>query len=473
MESANSSIAYKTRRRTRSEEKTVKSRIDRRRTRIGFLSHLQDSDDDSDLGFSSKASDTESQFGESDAASSSSSRAEEGNPIQENPVGDDCDKECVAPKNRRKRTSSNVFLESDSESNSGTGGAPVRKCKAKKRYTSFREDSEASDENTEWDKSSAIFNEKKEKEDSNRVKERQIKLKQLSQKIRARRGSYSNVTLEDSDDESFQGYPVTLSESNSDEENGSMKDFIDDDDDEEENNGAEFGIKDEAPAEKSFMINHIPLFSSCSHYSHFQTVVKALLINALDNTFLKSLYDGTRRKKYAQEMRTSLHFYDERFVLPRLENLKQRSRWKERYKERVECYPSMKVVSIGVRRGPCQACEMHRHSKYMVILSGQQYDTKTLEDDSFMPHDKQGLNVGSVCVERTQVYHRLRHFKYHLFKLCCSVLEQEEEHEDEPVKDVVLKVYSLLDGQGWIKKQYDQFEDCLNDADYFQEEKLD
>lgn len=196
MESANSSIAYKTRRRTRSEEKTAKSRIDRRRTRIGFLSHLQDSDDDSDLGFSSKASDTESQFGESDAASSSSSRAEEGNPIQENPVGDDCDKECVAPKNRRKRTSSNVFLESDSESNSGTGGAPVRKCKAKKRYTSFREDSEASDENTEWDKSSAIFNEKKEKEDSNRVKERQIKLKQLSQKIRARRGSYSNVTLE-------------------------------------------------------------------------------------------------------------------------------------------------------------------------------------------------------------------------------------------------------------------------------------
>ncbi|MGH0190572.1 UNVERIFIED_CONTAM: hypothetical protein FKN15_049751 [Acipenser sinensis] len=456
MESVNSSIAYKTRRRTRSEEKTAKSRIDRRRTRIGFLSHLQDSDDDSDLGFSSKASDTQSQFGESDAASSSSSRAEEGNPVQENPVGDDCDKECVAPKNRRKRTSSNVFLESDSESNSGTGGAPVRKCKAKKRYASFREDSEASDENTEWDKSSVIFNEKKKKEDSNRVKERQIKLKQLSQKIRARRGSYSNVTLEDSDDESFQGYPATLSESNSDEENGSMKDFIDDDDDEveeeEENDGAEFGIKDEAPAEKSFMINHIPLFSSCSHYSHFQTVVKALLINALDNTFLKSLYDGTRRKKYAQEMRTSLHFYDERFVLPRLENLKQRSRWKERYKERVECYPSMKVVSIGVRRGPCQACEMHRHSKYMVILSGQQYDTKTLEDDSFMPHDKQGLNVGSVCVERTQVYHRLRHFKYHLFKLCCSVLEQQEEHEDEPVKDVVLKMYSLLDGQGWIKK---------------------
>ncbi|MBN3288173.1 CCD82 protein, partial [Polyodon spathula] len=450
MESANSSIAYKMRRRTRSEEKTVKSRIDRRRTRIGFLSHLQDSDDDSDLGFSSKASDIQSQFGESDSVSSSSSRAEEGNPSQENPVGDDCDRECVAPKNRRKRTSSNAFLESDSESNSGTEGAPVRKCKAKKRYASFREDSEASDENTECDKSS--FNEKKEREDSNRVKERQIKLKQLSQKIRARRGSYSNVTLEDSDDESFQGYPATLSESNSDEENGSMKDFIDDDEEKEENGGAEFEIKDEAPAEQLFMTNHIPLFSSCSHYSHFQTVVKALLISALDKTFLKSVYDGTRRKRYAQEMRTSLHYFEERFVLPRLENLKQRSRWKERYKERVECYPSMKVVSIGVRRGPCQACEMHRHSKYMVILSGQQYDPKTLVDDNFMPHDKQGLNVGSVCVERTQVYHRLRHFKYHLFKLCCSVLEQQEHHEDEPVKDVVLRVYSLLEGQGWIKK---------------------
>lgn len=42
--------------------------------------------------------------------------------------------------------------------------------------------------------------------------------------------------------------------------------------------------------------------------------------------------DGERTKRYAEEMKSSLRHFDERMVLPRLENLMQRSRWKDRYK---------------------------------------------------------------------------------------------------------------------------------------------
>lgn len=44
--------------------------------------------------------------------------------------------------------------------------------------------------------------------------------------------------------------------------------------------------------------------------------------------------DGTRQKKYAQDMLLSLHYLDDRFVQPRLDNLISRSRWKDRYKVR-------------------------------------------------------------------------------------------------------------------------------------------
>ncbi|KTG36879.1 hypothetical protein cypCar_00011902, partial [Cyprinus carpio] len=129
---------------------------------------------------------------------------------------------------------------------------------------------------------------------------------------------------------------------------------------------------------------------------------------------------GERTKRYAQEMKSSLLHFDERLVLPRLENLKQRSRWKDRYK-------------------------------------------------SFF--------VGSVCASRTEVYHALKHFKYHLFERCRTALEAQKEEDavedDEPVKDTVNKVFTKLQDGGWISEQYEKFQEHLNSADFFQEEKLD
>lgn len=66
--------------------------------------------------------------------------------------------------------------------------------------------------------------------------------------------------------------------------------------------------------------------------------------------------------------------------------------------------------------------------------------------------------VGSVCASRTEVYHALKHFKYHLFQRCRTALEDhkeveqepQEREEDEPVKDTVNKVFTKLMEEGWI-----------------------
>lgn len=89
-----------------------------------------------------------------------------------------------------------------------------------------------------------------------------------------------------------------------------------------------------------------------------------------------------------------------------------------------------------------------------------------METDDFMSHDKQVFIVGRICAERTKIYHKLKHFKFKLYQDCCT------EVGDERVKDTVKRLFRQLKKSGWIRKKYDQLEEYLNSADYFQDEKF-
>ncbi|XP_069852896.1 coiled-coil domain-containing protein 82-like [Dipodomys merriami] len=219
------------------------------------------------------------------------------------------------------------------------------------------------------------------------------------------------------------------------------------------------------------LVKQDSLYSFSDHYSHFERVVKALLINALDESFLGTLYDGTRQKSYAKEMLTSLHYLDDRFIQPRLENLVSRSRWKEQYKERVENYSSVNISQKNAENCTCQACGLHRHCRYSVHLSGKQYNPRTMETDDFMSHDQQVFTVGRICANRTKIYHKLKHFKFKLYQKCCF-LANTEDVEDEQVKETVERIFSQSEESGWIKEKYGQLQKYLDFADNFQDEKF-
>ncbi|NXB72636.1 CCD82 protein, partial [Donacobius atricapilla] len=300
------------------------------------------------------------------------------------------------------------------------------------------------------------------------------KLKELIRQSTARR-SHSSANCEDSnseaetEEEPLCQLPLTPSE-DAETDSSSIKDFIvgeEEDDDDDDIDNTEHVKSENRPHQKQPYPSNI---SRCDHYVHFKRIVKAFLINAIDDTFLSSLYDGTRQKKYAQDMLLSLHYLDDRFIQPRLENLICRSRWKDRYKERVDCYPDARISLKNTKNMSCQACEMKRCCKFNVLLSGRLYNSKTLEVDDFMSDDKQVLKVGAVCANRTRVYHNLKHFKYKLYMDCSSVAELDDV-EDEPVKDTVERLFSHLEESGWIQKRYNDLEDYMEDADSFQEEK--
>ncbi|XP_050949542.1 coiled-coil domain-containing protein 82 [Labeo rohita] len=474
-----------------------KTLIDKKKTRVNPIDRmLDDSDEGSYASTTSVSSESEYQNSEDESGTSDSSyRARE----SEGDDSSETDEKCAVPRRQRKRSASAPQLDDSdsSDSSSDVGGEPLRRVLQRKRLR-LPEDSE--DEALREKKREAEL-----KEAAAKRRERKNKLMELSKRrksgtTRRRRRTLGSEEEEeeereenkedkveeqskadDSDDES--SVEENSSPLNSSEEekladsNDSLKDFIVEEDEQKKDEDKE----EEGEAKDKAFLSHLPRqFITGSQRTHFQVVVKALLINVLDSSFLKSLYDGERTKRYAQEMKLSLLHFDERLVLPRLENLKQRSRWKDRYKERVECYPKLRVMMTRVQTKGCEACELHRTGRFTVRLSGQLYHNNTLQEDQFMPDDSQSFFVGSVCASRTEVYHALKHFKYHLFERCRTALEAQKEiqeddtgEDDEPIKDTVNKVFTKLQDGGWISEQYEKFQEHLNSADFFQEEKLD
>ncbi|XP_067279074.1 coiled-coil domain-containing protein 82 [Pseudorasbora parva] len=478
-----------------------KSRIDKKKTRVNPIDRmLEDSDEGSYASTTSVSSGSEYQNSEEQSGTSDSSyRARESD-------GDDSsdtdDKRTVSRRQRKRPASTPAALDdsssdSSSESSSDVGGEPLRRVLQRKRLR-LPEDSE--DEALREKKRAAEV-----KEAAAKRRERKNKLMELSKRRKSGTPRRRRRTLgsdeeeeekeeikddkveeqskaDDAGDESS-AEECDVNPLNSSEEErladscDSLKDFVVEDDEQKDDKEQE---KEGEDKDKAFL-SHLPRqFITGSQRTHFQVVVKALLINVLDSTFLSSLYSGERTKRYAQEMKSSLLHFDERLVLPRLENLKQRSRWKERYKERVECYPKLRVMVTRTQTKGCEACELHRTGRFNVRLSGQLYHNNTLQEDQFMPDDSQTFFVGSVCASRTEVYHALKHFKYHLFEKCRTALEAQKEvqegetgEDDEPVKETVNKVFTKLQDGGWISEQYEKFEENLNSADFFQEEKLD
>ncbi|XP_005492129.2 coiled-coil domain-containing protein 82 [Zonotrichia albicollis] len=458
--------------RNKKEVASPRSRVDWRRTRRALI--LPDSNDESSAASEEEeeSASSESEIDEKDPAAVERSPSDRQEKDPSGEVAEDGDDECVVP-GKRKRLSASVMYDSD-----GSEGSDilVRKVSSKRRC--IMDDDESCEQQP--DKTCPTEN-----ASASRKQKVLAKLKELVRQSTARR-SCSSASCEDSngeaiEEEPFCQLPLTPSEG-SETDGDSMKDFIveeeenDDGDDidntEHVKNENQPHQKQPNPSNSELLAHYIPQLSHCDHYVHFKRIVKAFLINAIDDTFLSSLYDGTRQKKYAQEMLLSLHYLDDRFIQPRLENLICRSRWKDRYKERVDCYPDVCISLQNAQNMSCQACELKRWCKFSVLLSGRLYNSKTLEVDDFMSGDKQVLKVGTVCANRTRVYHNLKHFKYKLYMDCSSIVELDGV-EDEPVKDTVERLFSHLEETEWIQKRYNDLEDYLEDADNFQEEKID
>ncbi|XP_051495174.1 coiled-coil domain-containing protein 82 isoform X2 [Apus apus] len=379
---------YETRNKTAGTELSFKSRVDWRRTKREVI--LLDSNDESSCTSEEEVPTTsEEEVDEKDETVVKSSLSDQEEKSQGGDVTEDGEDECIMP-GKRKRLNTSVLYDSDESEGSDI---LVRKVFAK-RHCIMDEDESSGEQQP--DKTCPTEN-----ISPNRKQKVFAKLKVLARQ-RATQRSFSSENYElssdegETEEESLCHYLLTPTEG-SETDSDSMKDFIVEEEEDDDGGGNTEHVKSKnQPQEKEqntsnseLLAYYVPHLSRCDHYIHFQRIIKAFLINAIDDTFLGSLYDGTRQKKYAQDMLLSLHYLDDRFIQPRLENLISRSRWKDRYKERVDCYPDVRIVLKNPENMPCQACELNRYCKFNVMLSGKLYNSRTLEADDFMSDDKQ------------------------------------------------------------------------------------
>nr|XP_056714636.1 coiled-coil domain-containing protein 82 [Euleptes europaea] len=477
METNSASRRYETRS-TRAKELVTKSRVDWSRTK---KTRVFDSEEEGDeiTSASEKEIQTSSEDEAEEKDESVVKESKEETPVNggslpiveagcEGTAEEAAEEESVVP-GRCKRSRSSVVYDSDESDDS----CIVRKVFAKRHCVIDEEDSPSEQEQ----------HTSPAEEETKRKRKRLMKLQELSQR-RSTRAQSDRNHHEDAEDDALileDSCPSSLSptEIRDSADDDSMKDFIVEEEEgkewkreESEDDESQPQEKKHAMSSQTLLERYVPGLARVDPSVHLKRIVKAFLISAVDDTFLISLYEGERQKRYAREMLASLRYLDERFIQPRLGNLLSRSRWKERYKERVDTYPDIRVIFGKPEQRACQACELQRYCKLTVVLSGKSYNSDTMEIDDFMSQDKQRLKVGIVCGNRTQVYHKLKHFKYELYQDCCCVMK-DDGIQGEPLKDTVDRVFSQLEEDGWIQKQYTDLEGYMNDADCFQEEKMD
>ncbi|XP_053564565.1 coiled-coil domain-containing protein 82 [Bombina bombina] len=454
----NISRNYLTRMKKKLEEQKTTSKIDWKRTKKDSISQVISLSDES-------TSNTEDEMDENDEEdlSSSSSMSERNNPKQEekNTSAEDFEEEHITKPKRRR--SSAVLNDSDTSSDSE---GPIRKVFSKRHCILDYEDESSNEKITSSlnndTQATKVTESTEDVVEGNSKKQKLEKLKQLAKKTQK---SKNLLTSSEDSDVEMNDLPLSLSDDNDDSD--SLSNFIvNDEEDAQDGDTSRFRL---AAHQELFLKHHIPLLSSNDLGSHFERVIKAFLINIIDSTFLVSLYDGTRQKKYAKEMLNSLNYLDERIILPRLAKLTTSCRWSTRYKERVDCYPLLHIKSIYARDQPCQACQLQRHCRFQVMLSGQSYNGRSMESDDFMSNDKQLFQIGKVCSARTEVYHQLKHYKYYLYKKCSPYIH---DVSDKSAKEIVETSFNLMANKGIIKKEFNTLENYLNEADYFQEEQL-
>uniref|UniRef100_A0A8D0FVQ0 Coiled-coil domain containing 82 n=1 Tax=Strix occidentalis caurina TaxID=311401 RepID=A0A8D0FVQ0_STROC len=331
---------YETRNKTAGTElSSSKSRVDWRRTKRELIL-LDSGDESSGTSEEEEPTTSEDEVDEKDETVVKNRLSDQEEKSHCGEVTEDGEDECIVP-GKRKRLNTSVLYDSDESEGSDI---LVRKVFAKRHCIIDEDDSS---EEHQPDKTCPTEN-----VSTNRKQKVFAKLKELARQ----RATWSSESSETDSD--------------------SMKDFIVEEEEDDDDDTEHITSENQPPQKKL-------------NTSNSEILTIAFLINAIDDTFLSSLYDGTRQKKYAQDMLLSLHYLDDRFIQPRLENLISRSRWKDRYKERVDCYPDVRIILKNRENKSCQACELNRHCKFNVLLSGKLYNSRTLEVDDFMSDDKQ------------------------------------------------------------------------------------
>ncbi|KAK4290902.1 hypothetical protein Pmani_036249 [Petrolisthes manimaculis] len=175
-----------------------------------------------------------------------------------------------------------------------------------------------------------------------------------------------------------------------------------------------------------------------------------------------------RTAKFKREIPEETH-KDITTVLNRLDSaiaLVFSAAWKKDYREAIQLHPKFSNHSIHSRVN-CEACGRHDHpSSQGIKFSGKPYNRETFETEDFVSYDK-SFSVGRFCHERSEMYHRLYHFRHKLFLACGIQVNKandffRKKKDRDPDIDKVIN--QCMKNESWIDKMFSHLEKILEDA---------
>ncbi|XP_064079902.1 uncharacterized protein LOC135196966 isoform X4 [Macrobrachium nipponense] len=179
-----------------------------------------------------------------------------------------------------------------------------------------------------------------------------------------------------------------------------------------------------------------------SHMPDFEIYLQTLISQALDNNFLKEIYEENddyfvERVKVIDELAEQ-----------RKKKIIEIVQWNEKFRNSLDTWPCINVM-ITKNADTCQACSKLPATK-LSQLYGQPYNQETLRSREPLPSevDTKNYEVCERCSNLSQMYNKVSHQKYDYYSQCKSTVTNMR--VTHPSKHTTTILRDLLANDHWI-----------------------
>ncbi|KAK7086226.1 protein of unknown function (DUF4211) [Halocaridina rubra] len=179
-----------------------------------------------------------------------------------------------------------------------------------------------------------------------------------------------------------------------------------------------------------------------SHMPDFEIYLQTLISQALDNNFLKEIYE--ENDDYFVER---VKIIDE-LAEERKRKILEIVQWNDKFRNSLDTWPCINVM-ITKNADMCQACSNQPATK-LSQLYGQPYNQETLRSREPMPSevDTKNYEVCDRCSNLSQMYNKVSHQKYDYYSQCKSTVTNTR--VTHPSKHTTTILRDLLANDHWI-----------------------
>ena len=139
-----------------------------------------------------------------------------------------------------------------------------------------------------------------------------------------------------------------------------------------------------------------------------------------------------------------------------LKKMLQSQAWQADFKTAMETFPTLEDYGLDKdKRRQCEACRLQgRIASEMLIFTGPLYELDNFESPEAAPLMQTSFEVGRYCAERSKLYHRVVHYRFHLREKCVEAVNAFS-GDDDATDEYVLT--QCMDDERRIKKEHRDF----------------